>query len=162
MKLIRTENDVDTLASQIRASLDHVEGVELETLDKTVDYTIQSILGRQLSMYAGLVGSQKTQLDKAVEKLTEAAEAHNGSEVSDQNLWRADNWCKLQESKLMFLEQYVESEMAQANAAYLAHFSKKWVPYSESRNIADKMKVTAAAVDAQTTLERIKARQQSK
>ena len=52
MKLIRTENDVDTLASQIRASLDHVEGVELETLDKTVDYTIKSILGNQLSMYA--------------------------------------------------------------------------------------------------------------
>jgi len=159
METIKTMQDMMTDIEQLEGMADDIrrylpEDADQETVEKTVDFTIQSILGRQLSMGAGLLAKQQEQIDSAMLKLREALEQSNGSEVADQRVIRATDWMKIQEGKLAYLEATLEESMSQGKAAYLGYFSKAWVPYSESRNIAASMKQTAAAAEAQALLDK--------
>lgn len=151
MNNITSEAQIETMAANIRTYMP--ENVDGDMLDKTIDFTIQSILGRQLSMGAGLLAKQVEQIDKAQVKLMDAFGQNNGSEVSDQRIIRATDWMKIQEAKMDYLSATLEAEMGLGKEAYQAYFGKQWVPYSESKKIAENMTQTAAADEARKLLE---------
>ena len=152
MKLLKTHDDFVTLAGNIQNALPSI--TDEEQMDKAVGFMIQSIAGRQISMYDGLLKKKREHLDAAVLKLKDAAEAFDGSEVKDQQLQRTTAWVRQQEEQLAFLESYVQPNMKAAQAAYLEHFDKKWLAWSESRNIANAAKQTAAKAEAEETLKK--------
>lgn len=150
MKLLKTENDFTALAGRIQNTLTSIE--DPEQMEKAVSFTIQSIAGRQIGMYDGLIRKKEQQLDEAVIKLKDALEKNNGSEVADQNVIRATAWVHQQEEQLDFLRAYVESDMEKAKQAYLDFFGKAWMPYSEGRNVAENARKTAANAEAKELL----------
>lgn len=156
MKLLKNIADYMELAGTIQEALPSIE--DGDQMQKAVDYQVQSIAGRQISMYDGLLKKKQQQLDDAVRKLKEALETHSqgASEVADNNVIRNLSWVKQNEEQLAFLEEYVGPDLIAAKDAFKEFFDKSWVPYSEGQNLTAKMSQTAARAEAEALLARFK------